>query len=55
MTKVKFKVQGETAKVIVSQVHQSLCMIVKERGLIDNPDISQYGITKRVEPTKFLQ
>ena len=54
MTKVNFKVQGETAKVIVSQVHQSLCMIVKERDLIDNPDISQYGITKRVEPTKIL-
>ena len=54
MTKVKFKVQGDTAKVIVSQVHQSLCMIVKERDLIDNPDISQYGITKRVEPTKIL-
>ena len=32
MTKVKFKVQGETAKVIVSQVHQSLRMIVKEAG-----------------------
>ena len=54
MTKVKFKVQGETAKVIVSQVHQSLCMIVKERDLIDNPDISQYGISKQVEPTKIL-
>ena len=54
MTKVKFKVQGETAKVIVSQVHQSLCMIVKEHDLIDNPDISQYGITKRVEPTKIM-
>ena len=54
MTKVKFKVQGETAKVIVSQVHQSLCMIVKERDLIDNPEISQYGITKRVEPSKIL-
>ena len=54
MTKVKFKVQGEPVKVIVSQVHQSLCMIVKERDLIDNPDISQYGITKRVEPKRIL-
>ena len=54
VTKVKFKVQGKTAKVVVSQVHQSLRMIVKERDLIDNPDISQYGITKRVEPTKIL-
>ena len=54
MTKVKFKVQGETAKVIVSQVHQSLCMIVKERDLIDNPEISQFGITKRVEPSNIL-
>ena len=54
MTKVKFKVQGETVKVIVSQVHQSLRMIVKERNLIDNPDISQYGITKRVAPKRIL-
>ena len=54
MTKVKFKVQGEPVKVIVSQVHQSLCMIVKEHDLIDNPDISQYGITKRVEPKRVL-
>ena len=54
MTEVKFKVRGETVKVIVSQVHQSLCVIVKERDLIDNPDISQYGITKRVEPKRIL-
>ena len=54
MTKVKFKVQGETVKVIVSQVHQSTRMIVKERDLTDNPDISQYGITKRFEPKRIL-
>ena len=54
MTKVKFKVQGELVTVVVSQVHQSLCMLVKERDLIDNPDISQYGITKRVEPKRVL-
>ena len=54
MTKVKFKVQGDTAKGIVSQVHQSLRMIVKERDLIENPDISKFGITKRVEPQKIL-
>ena len=29
-------------------------MIAKERDVIDNPDISQYGIIKRVEPTKIL-
>ena len=54
MTKVKLKVQGESVKVIVSQVHQSLCMMVKERDLIGNSDISQYGITKRVEPKRIL-
>ena len=54
MTKVKFKVQGEAVKVIVSQVHQSLCMIVKEGDLIESPDISQLGITKRAEPKRIL-
>ena len=54
MTKVKFKVQGEPIVVIVSQVHQSLCMLVKERDLIDNPDITAYGLTKRIEPRRIL-
>ena len=54
MTRVKLTVQGEPAKVIISQVHQSLCMIVKERDLIEDPDISKFGITKRVEPNKIL-
>ena len=54
MTKVKFKVQGEPIVVLVSQVHQSLCMLVKERDLIDNPDITAYGLTKRIEPGRIL-
>ena len=54
MTKVKFKVQGETAKIIVSQVHQSLCMIVKERDLIDNPDISRSMASQNeLNPRRF--
>ena len=52
VTKVKLKVQGEPVTVVVSQVHQSLRMIVKD--LDDSPDISQYGITKRVEPKRIL-
>ena len=54
MTKVKSKVQGEPVVVIVSQVHQSLRMLVKERDLIDNPDITTYGLTKRIEPRRIL-
>ena len=53
MTKVKFKVQGETAKVIVSQVHQSLCMIVKERDLriLTFPSLASQN---ELNHTKFL-
>ena len=53
MTKVKLTVQAETAKVIISEVHQSLCMIVKERDLKEDPDTSKFGITKRAEPNKI--
>ena len=54
MTKVKIRVQGEDARVVNSQVHQSLCMIVKERDLLKEPNISKFGIEKRVEPQKIL-
>ena len=54
MTKVKIKVSSEDARVVVSQAHQSLCMIVKERGLVQESSISGFGIDKRVEPDKTL-
>ena len=48
MTKVRIRVQGEEARVVVSQVHQSLCMIVKECDLMKDPNITKFGIEKRV-------
>ena len=45
---------NDDARVIVSQVHQSLCMIVKERDLAKDPNISKFGVEKRVEPRKIL-
>ena len=52
MTKVRIRVQCEEARVVVSQVHLSLCMIVKECDLIKDPNIIKFGIEKRVEPHK---
>ena len=54
VTKVKLKVQGEDARAIISQVHQSLCTIVKEGDLEKAPNISKLSIEKRVEPRKIL-
>ena len=54
MTKVKLKAQGENARIIISQVRQSLSMIVKERDFERDPNISKFGIEKWVEPHKIL-
>ena len=50
VTKVWIRVQGEEARVIVSQVPQALCTIVKKRDLVQEEVVSKFGIHKRVGP-----
>ena len=50
MAKIRFRSQGESYKVLLSEVHKSLCLIVKESSLISEPTTDSFGLTARVKP-----
>ena len=54
MTKVRFHSQGERYCVLLSEVHKSLCLIVKEASLIRHPTTDHLGLTARVSPTDVV-
>ena len=45
MTKVRFTSEGEHYSVILSQIHKSLCLIVKTSSLKDDPPTDHLGLT----------
>ena len=50
MTKISFSSEGESYSVILSQIHKSLCLLVKTRSLLKNPSTDQFGLTNLVLP-----
>ena len=46
--------QGERYCVLLSEVHKSLCLIVKEASLFRHPTTDHLGLTARVSPTDVV-
>ena len=40
--------EGESYSVILSQIHKSLCVLVKTKFLLKNPSVDQFGLTNLV-------
>ena len=50
-----FASEGESYAVILSQVHKSLCLIVKQQSLQDHfPTTDSFGLTSRVLPHQVV-
>ena len=54
MTKVRFTSEGERYSVILSQIHKSLCLIVKTSSLKDDPPTDHLGLTTGVKPSEVI-
>ena len=55
LTNVTFTSQGESYAVILSQIHKSLCLIVKQQSLQDHlPSADHLGLTSRVLPHQVV-
>ena len=55
LTNLTFASEGESYAVILSQVHKSLCLIVKQQSLQDHsPTIDAFGLTSRVLPHQVV-
>ena len=55
LTNLTFASEGESYAVILSQVHKSLCLIVKQQSLHDHsPTTDAFGLTSRVLPHQVV-
>ena len=46
--------QGGTFRLVISDVHRSLCLIVKEGDFVDPPILTDDGLSKKLEPRKVI-
>ena len=55
MTNLTFTSEGEPYSVLLSQIHRSLCLIVRQRSLHDHvPFTDRLGLTCRVPPNEVV-
>ena len=50
MANIRFRSQGEVMRILMSQVHRSLCHIVREKDIITSPTTDDFGLTSQVSP-----
>ena len=54
MEKMRFRCRGESFKVVISEIHRSICLLVRERGVLKGPSMLLTEITQRVQPFNIL-
>ena len=54
LEKVTFTVEGEPHCILLSQIHRSLCLIVRKASLLDQPLVDRLGLTTRVLPEDIV-
>ena len=50
MANIRFRSQGEVGRILMSEVHGSLCPIVREKDIIASPTTDDLGLTSQVSP-----
>ena len=54
LTQTTFTSEGERYCILLSEVHKSLCLLVKQRSLLKKPVTDQFGLTSKVLPRDVL-
>ena len=52
--KMTFRCRGEAFKVLPSETHRSICLLVRERDVLKEPSTLESGLTQRVRPFNIL-
>ena len=50
LSKLTFSSEGELYAVVLSEIHKSLCLLVKKRCLLKRPTTDQFGLTSKALP-----
>ena len=54
MEKMNFRCRGESFRVLISEIHRSILLLVREQDIIDKPQTLDTGLTQRVQPKDVL-
>ena len=50
MEKMNFRCRGESFRVLISEIHRSILLLVREQDIIDKPQTLDTGLTQGVQP-----
>ena len=54
LQKVAFTCSGDRYRLLLSEVHHSICLLAKERDVLKEPVTSSAGLTQRVDPANVV-
>ena len=54
LQKVAFTCSGDRYRLLLSEVHHSICLLVKEHDILKEPVTSSAGLTQRVDPAHVV-
>ena len=54
LQRLTFTSEGEQYCILLSEIHKSLCLLVKRRALLKSPQTDEFGLTSKVLPKDVL-
>ena len=54
METMSFRCRGESFKVLISEIHRSILLLVREQDVLSTPQATYTGLSQRVQPKDVL-
>ena len=54
METMSFRCRGESYKVLISEIHRSILLLVREQDVVSSPQLTYAGLRQRVQPRDVL-
>ena len=54
METMTFRCRGESYKVLISEVHKSILLLVREQDVLSPPQLTYAGLSQRVQPKDVM-
>ena len=54
METMAFRCRGESYKVLISEIHKSILLLVREQDILTSPQLTYAGLSQRVQPKDVM-
>ena len=54
METMTFRCRGESYKVLISEIHKSILLLVREQDVLASPQLTYAGLSQRVQPKNVM-